>query len=111
MARWLRLRIYIGESDRYRGKPLYMYLLELFRSRGMRGATVFRALAGYGRHSVIHSPHVLRLSEDLPLVVEVVDEEERVRRVLEEVKKVVREGLVTIEPVEVVFYGSHREEG
>ena len=105
--KWLRLRIYIGESDRHKGKPLYLYLLEEFRRMRLRGATVFRGIAGFGSHSIIHVPHVLRLSEDMPIVIEVVDEEENIQKALELVKRVVREGLVTIEPVEVVFYGPH----
>jgi PII-like signaling protein len=106
---WLRLRIYIGESDRYRGKPLYMYLLELFRRRGLKGATVIRGMAGYGSHSMIHTAGVLRLSEDLPVIVEVVDEEDAINSVLDEVKAVVKEGLVTLERVEVLYYGSARQ--
>ena len=109
MAEWRRLRVYIGETDKYHGKSLYLYLLELFMKRGLKGATVYRAIAGYGSHSVIHHPSILRLSEDMPIIIEVVDEEEKIRNVIEEVKKIVKEGLVTIEPVEVVFYG-HREE-
>ena len=107
-GRWLRLRIYIGESDRYHGKPLYLYLLHLFKSRGVKGATVYRGIAGYGRHSLIHTADILRLSEDLPVVVEVVDEENVIQELLEEIQDYVKEGLITVEPVEVVFYGSRR---
>ena len=105
MTRCARLRIYIGESDRYHHKPLYMYLLEWFHRKGFRGATVFRGIAGYGSHSKIHSISVFRLSEDLPVVIEVVDEEEKIRSALEELRGIVKEGLITLEPVEVVFYG------
>ena len=106
---FLRLRIYIGESDRYHGRPLYMYLLELFKREGVRGATVYRGIAGYGSHSRIHSVSVFRLSEDLPVVVEVVDEEAVIERILPSVREAVREGLITVDPVRVVFYG-HSEE-
>ena len=106
-VRWKRLRIYIDESDHHRGKPLYLYLLEEFRRLGIRGATVYRGIAGYGAHSVLHLPHILRLSEDMPIVVEVVDEEENIRKALEVVREAVKEGLVTLEDVEVYFY-SHR---
>jgi len=105
MTRCARLRIYIGESDRYHHKPLYMYLLEWLHKKGFRGATAFRGIAGYGSHSKIHSISVFRLSEDLPVVIEVVDEEEKIRSVLEELRGIVKEGLITLEPVEVVFYG------
>ncbi len=108
-GKWLRMRIYVDESDRYKGKALYIYLLELLRRRGLRGATVYRAIAGFGAHSLIHLPSLLRFSEDLPIVIEVVDEERRIREVLEEIKQVVQEGLITLEEVEVVFYG-HRGE-
>ena len=106
---WLRLRIYIGESDKVEGRPLYMHLLELFRRRGLKGATVYRGIAGYGSHSIVHTTGILRLSEDLPIVVEVVDEEDRIRSVMGEVERLVSEGLVTLEPVTVVFYGSRRK--
>jgi PII-like signaling protein len=108
LTRYARLRIYIGESDHYDHKPLYMYLLEWLHRHGFRGATVIRGIAGYGSHSKIHSVSVFRLSEDLPIIVEVVDEEEKIRSSLDEIRKLVKEGLITIEPVEVVFYG-HRE--
>ncbi|AEM38775.1 protein of unknown function DUF190 [Pyrolobus fumarii 1A] len=104
-ARWARLRIYIGEHDKYQGKPLYMHLLYMFKKRGVKGATVYRGIAGYGSHSLIHTTSILRLSEDLPIVVEVVDEEHVINELIEEVKKVVKEGLITVEPVQVVFYG------
>ncbi len=106
MARWKRLRVYIGESDRFHGKPLYLYLLEEFRKAGVRGATVYRGIAGYGAHSVLHVPHILRLSEDLPIVVEVVDSPGNIEKAVEIVRRVVREGLVTLEDVEVLHYGS-----
>jgi len=108
-GKWLRLRIYIGESDRYHGKPLYLYILHRLKSMGVKGATVYRGIAGYGSHSLIHTADILRLSEDLPVVVEVVDEEPQIRKALEEVEKLVEEGLVTLEPVEVVYYGHKRE--
>ncbi len=101
----MRLRVYIGESDRYRGKPLYLYILELLKTRGLRGATVYRGIAGFGSHSRIHTVDILRLSEDLPIVIEAVDEEDKVRSVLGEVEEVVEEGLITVDPVRLVYYG------
>ncbi len=103
--KWKRLRIYIGESDHYKGKPLYLYLLHVLKSRGVKGATVYRGIAGYGSHSMIHTAEILRLSEDLPVVIEVVDKPETIERVLPEIEEVVKEGLITLEDVEVVFYG------
>ncbi len=100
---WVRMRIYLGESDRYHGKPAYMYLIELFRKEGLRGATVMRGIAGFGSKSVIHFPSILRLSEDLPIVIEVIDEETKINKVLDKVKEVVKEGLITLEKVDEVI--------
>ncbi len=85
-----------------------MYILELLKTRGLRGATVYRGIAGFGSHSRIHTVDVLRLSEDLPIVIEAVDEEEKVKRVLGEVEEVVEEGLITVDPVRLVYYGHRR---
>ncbi len=104
-SRWLRLRIYIGEGDHYKGKPLYLYLLHLFHERGLKGATVYRGIAGYGSHSLIHHVDILRLSEDLPVVIEVIDTKEAIETILPEVRKLIKEGLITLEEVQVVFYG------
>ena len=71
------MRIFIGESDRHQNKPLYKVLLELFRQEGFAGATVLRGVAGFGAHSVLHTDQLLRLSQGLPLVIEVVDTEKR----------------------------------
>ncbi len=106
-VRWKRLRVYIDESDKCHGKPLYLYLLEEFRRAGIRGATVYKGVAGYGSHSVLHLPHILRLSEDMPIVVEVVDEDSNIEKALRIVRECVEEGLVTLEDVYVYFYG-HR---
>ncbi|MCE4599938.1 MAG: DUF190 domain-containing protein [Desulfurococcales archaeon] len=110
MPRWMRLRIYIGESDRLKGRPLYLHILTLLRDRGVRGATVYRGIAGYGSHSLIHTASVLRLSEDLPIVIEAVDEAEKIEEVLPEVEDLVEEGLITVDPVRLVYYG-HRRTG
>lgn len=102
-----RLRIYIGESDRWRGKPLFVALLELLKKQGMAGASVFRGVAGFGARSRIHTAAVLRLSEDLPLVIDVVDTPEKVQMAVELVYPMVSEGLMTVEDVQVVKY-THR---
>ena len=103
--KWMRLRIYIGESDKIRGKPLYMHILKLLKSNGIKGATVYRGIAGYGSHSLIHTVNVMRLSEDLPVVIEVVDEADKIERILPLIEDVVEEGLITLDPVRLVYYG------
>jgi hypothetical protein len=79
------LRIFVGESDRYDGKPLYEAIVKLVRERSIAGATVLRGILGFGAHSRIHSAKILRLSEDLPIVIEIVDKHERIERVLPEI--------------------------
>ena len=98
------MRIFIGESDRWERRPLWGALLELFRAKGLAGATVLRGVAGFGATSVIRRAGVLKLSADLPLVVEVVDEEERLNQILPEVDRMMGGGLITLEKVRVVRY-------
>lgn len=102
-----RLRIYIGESDRWRGKPLESALLETLRAEGMAGTTVFRGVAGFGAHSRIHTTSIEVLSIDLPVVIEAVDVPEKIGSVLEIIYPMVREGLITLEDVQIVKY-THR---
>jgi CBS-domain-containing membrane protein len=102
-----RLRIYIGESDRWRGKPLDAVLLETFRAQGMAGATVLRGAAGFGAHSHIHSTRLEVLSIDLPVIIELVDTPEKVASIIEVIYPMVREGLITLEDVQIVKY-THR---
>lgn len=103
------MRIFIGESDRcvdgpYRGKPLYEGLLTLMRERGFAGATVLRGIAGFGASAKVHTDRILRLSLDLPIVVEVVDTEERIRGILPELDPMIGGGLVTLERAQVILY-------
>ncbi|MEZ4655388.1 MAG: DUF190 domain-containing protein [Candidatus Eisenbacteria bacterium] len=98
------LRIYIGESDRLDGKPLYEAIVLKARELHLAGATVLRGVMGYGRNSRLHTTKVLRLSEDLPLIVEIVDAEEQIGRILPWLEQVVRDGLVTVERAQVVRY-------
>lgn len=98
------LRIYIGESDRHKGKPLYQAIVEEARALGLAGATVLRGMVGFGANSHLHTVRLLRLSEDLPIVVELVDQPERLDTLIPFLDEVVREGLVTREKVEVVYY-------
>lgn len=98
------LRIFIGESDRKDGRPLYEAIVLRARELGLAGATVVRGLEGFGAASRIHTARVLRLSEDLPIVIEIVDREERIQAFLPELDALVTEGLVTLERVRVIAY-------
>lgn len=98
------LRIFIGESDRWQGKPLYEAIVLEAKRQGLAGATVFKGVMGFGAHSRIHSAKILQLSEDLPVMVEIVDSEEKLRAFLPALEAMVGEGLVTMERVEVIRY-------
>jgi len=98
------LRIFLGESDRWEGRALHLAIVESAKKAGLAGATVLRGLEGFGANSRIHAAHVLRLSDDLPIVVEIVDREERIRAFLPALDGMVTEGLVTLERVEVLKY-------
>jgi PII-like signaling protein len=100
------MRIFIGESDITGGRPLYFALIELCKTRGLAGATVTRGIAGYGARSRIHSAHLLRLSQDLPVVIEVVDSQEHIDSVLPDVERMMGDGLITMEKVRVIRYGA-----
>ena len=102
-----RLSIYIGESDRWRGKQLYVAILETLKTEGLAGASVFRGVAGFGAHSRIHTAAILRLSEDLPLCIQVVDSPEKIERAIEIIAPMVKEGLITLDDVKVIRY-THR---
>ncbi len=105
------LRIFIGESDRHDGHPLHEWLLQQARARGLAGATVVRGLAGCGAHSRMHTAKILRLSEDLPIVIEVVDTAEKIDAFLQLVDGVIGEGLATVEDVHIHFYRSGAPKG
>jgi PII-like signaling protein len=98
------VRIFIGESDRWHHRPLTDALLERLRKEGFAGATVFQGIAGFGARSVLHTTHILRLSEDLPVVIEVVDTAEHVERLIPILDEMVTEGLVTLEKARVLKY-------
>jgi uncharacterized protein len=104
-----RVRVYIGESDRWHGKPLFTAIVERCRAEGFAGATVLRGVEGFGAHSRIHTARILQLSEDLPIVVEIVDLAARIERLLPMLDKMVGEGLVTIEDVHVLKYSAGTE--
>ncbi|NIL98781.1 MAG: DUF190 domain-containing protein [Planctomycetales bacterium] len=98
------MRIFIGEGDKHQGKPLYQELVEVFRREKLAGATVLRGIVGFGAKSHLHTTQLLRLSQDLPLVVEVVDRQENIDRVMPHIDQLVHEGLVTMEKVRVLRY-------
>ena len=98
------MRIFIGEADKHGHQPLSVALVELFRREKLAGATVLRGILGFGAKSHLHSAHLLRLSQDLPIVVEVVDSQDNIDRILPAIDKMVREGLITLEKVRVLRY-------
>ena len=98
------VRIFIGESDKHDGKPLYQAIVELLRSEGMAGATVLRGIEGFGARSHLHTHRILRLSEDLPIVIEAVDRAERIDAILPKLDELIGDGMVTVERVEVIAY-------
>ncbi len=101
------MRIFIGERDRYGGHPLYEALLRLLRERGFAGATVIRAIAGFGAQAKLHTDKILRLSFDLPVIIEVVDTEERIQSILPDLDDMVDGGIVTLERARVIMYRPH----
>jgi len=104
------LTIYIGEHDHYHHRPLYQAIMEMLRKKGFAGATVLRGIEGFGKSSRIHTASILRLSEDLPIVIEVVDKAERIDSVLPVIDEMVTEGLVTAQDVHVMIYRSGKGE-
>ncbi|MEP7199277.1 MAG: DUF190 domain-containing protein [Chloroflexota bacterium] len=100
------LRIFIGESDKHDGTPLYEWIVKQARQHGLAGATVLRGLEGFGAHSRIHTAKILQLSEDLPIVIEIVDTKEKIEAFLPLVDGAIGEGLATLEKVQIRFYRS-----
>jgi PII-like signaling protein len=100
------LRLFIGESDTWHGKPLYQAIVERVRREGLAGATVLRGIEGFGADSHLHTSRILRLSEDLPVVIEIVDTPEQIDRVVPILDEMVGEGMLTLERVQIVSYRS-----
>jgi PII-like signaling protein len=98
------MRIFIGESDKYHGRPLYEVLLQRLREKGFAGATVLRGVAGFGASSTVHTEKILRLSLDLPIIVEVVETEEAIQAVLPDLDELIGGGLITLERARVIMY-------
>ena len=98
------MRIFIGENDRYDHKPLYEALVEMFRKEGFAGATVLRGVSGFGAHSVYHTHKLLDLSADLPLIVEVVDTQEKINAIMPRIDAMMGGGMITLEKATVIRY-------
>lgn len=98
------LRIFVGESDKHRHQPLYEAIVLKAREIGLAGATVTRGVMGFGKHSIIHTAKILRLSEDLPMIVEIADSLENIERFLPTLDEMIKDGLVTLEKVRVIQY-------
>ena len=102
------LRIFVGESDRWKGRPLFEAIVQEARRQGLAGATVFRGFEGFGARSRIHTSRILRLSQDLPILIEIVDAEDKVQAFLPVLDDMVQEGLVTVEKATVIFYRAEK---
>ncbi len=100
------VRIFLGESDKWQGRPLYEAIVLEAKKAGLAGATVFKGFMGFGAHSRIHTAKILQLSEDLPILIEIIDSEEKIQAFLPTLDQMVREGLITMEKVEVIQYRS-----
>lgn len=100
------VRIFVGEDDRWEGRPLYEAIVHKARETGLAGATVLRGLEGFGASSRIHTTSILRLSQDLPLVIEIVDKAEQIDKFLPVLDDMVKEGMITIEKVRIIAYRS-----
>ena len=98
------MRIFVGDNDRFEKKPLYEALVELFHAEGVAGATVIKGAMGYGGNSEVHSDRLLRLSSDLPVVVEVVDAEEKINAILPLIEGMFQGGLITLEKARVIKF-------
>jgi PII-like signaling protein len=100
------LRIFLGEDDRHEGSPLYEWIVHRAKEQGLAGATVLRGIEGFGAHSRVHTAKVLRLSTELPVVVEIVDTRDKIEQFLPTIDGAIQEGLATLEKVEIRFYRS-----
>ena len=98
------MRIHFGESDKWHGKPLYEAIVEMLRKEKFSGVTVLRGVAGYGGSSVYHTDKLLRLSQDLPIILEIVESTERIEQILPRLDAMVEGGLITLEKVRVILY-------
>ena len=102
------LRIFIGEEDRHEGKPLYKHLVGWFREEGLAGTTVLRGITGFGKTSHVHTTTILRLSTDLPIVIEVADKRENIERIKPKLEGILERGLITEEKIKIVYYEGNK---
>jgi PII-like signaling protein len=105
----IRLKIYVGELDQYQGAPAYKAVVHYLRSEGIWGATVTKGVYGYGKRSLVHATSPIRLSTDLPMVIDAVDSEKKIMAVLPKISEIVKDGLITLDEVTVVRSISPRE--
>jgi PII-like signaling protein len=98
------LRVFVGESDRHGHRPLYESIVLQAREAGLAGATVLRGVMGFGKHSILHTAKILRLSEDMPMIIEIVDSLDNIEKFLPVLDELIKDGLVTIEKVRVIHY-------
>lgn len=105
------LRIFIGEQDKWQGQPLYEAIVQLARKQGLAGATCLKGFMGFGAKSHLHTVKLLRLSEDLPIVIEIVDSEEKIRQFLPLLDPMITDGLITLEKAEVLVYRANGGRG
>ena len=98
------LRIFVGESDRHGHRPLYESIVLQAREAGLAGATVLRGVMGFGKHSILHTAKILRLSEDMPMIIEIADSLDNIEKFLPVLDELIKDGLVTIEKVRVIHY-------
>ena len=103
------LRIFIGESDEYEGKKLYKHIIEMLKKEGIAGATVLRGIAGFGKTSHIHTTSILRLSTDMPIIIEITDKKENIEKVKPKLDPIIKEGLITEEKVKIIFYEGNKK--
>lgn len=103
------LRIFIGEDDKYDGKPLYKHLLEFFKKEKMAGVTVLRGIDGFGKNSHLHTTSILRLSSDLPIIIECVDKKENIDKIKPMLDTIIKEGLITEEKVKIILYEGNKK--
>ena len=101
------MRIHIGERDKYNGKPLYQHIIELLRERHFAGATAFRGIMSFGATARMHTDRFLELSSDLPIVIECIETEERIKSILPELDQMIGGGLITLERAKVIMYRPH----
>ena len=101
------MRIHVGERDKHAGKPLYQQIVELLKKRGYAGATVFRGIMGFGASSRVHTDRFLELSTDMPIVIECIETEEKIKTILPVLDEMIGGGLITLEPAKVIMYRPH----